>query len=327
MNNETPSPLISVVICTYNRCESLAVTLGALERMCISPELTWELLVVDNHSSDQTATTVRSFTKHGTALPLKYIFEPSPGLSHARNRGVRESQGTIIAFLDDDVIVSPEWLIEVRKAFQLYDPICIGGRVLLGEKRPRPTWWHHAYDGAVGEFDRGTSTIVYEQHDRGRIGIGANMIFMRVAFSGYGLFRTDMGKTPNQLNTGEETDLVERLRRGREMIVYYPGALVYHCPSAERFSKRYLRQHFYGLGWWSFLKELQEPNTTRRIRGIPRWRYRSFLANVCYTVLFGLQGRHTESFFHQLQCIILFGYFRAAHNARKGARETSSSLA
>jgi len=322
---ETTSPLVSVIICTYNRCESLAKTLEGLARMSVPSDLTWELLVIDNNSSDRTSETVRSFTSCGTALPLKYFFEPIPGLSYARNHGIQESHGAIIAFIDDDVVVSREWLTEVRNAFQQYDPICVGGRVLLHENNPLPSWWDKRYEVPVGKFDRGTSVIVYSEGDGRLIGIGANMMFKRIAFEKYGLFRTDMGKKPDHINTGEETDMVQRLRKRKELIIYYPNALLYHCPSAERFSKNYLRQHYYGFGSWSFLRELEGPQPPR-ILGIPRWRYRLVLANIWKTVLLGLLGRHTDSFPQQLQFAFFFGYFRASQKARKAApSETSSS--
>jgi len=320
---ETALPLISVIICTHNRCESLARTLNSLTQMSVPQDLTWELLVIDNNSSDRTSETVRSFGSRGTVLPLKYSFEPVPGLSHARNLGIQVSHGVIIAFIDDDVLVSREWLTEVRNAFQQYDPVCVGGRVLL-EERSRPAWWDKAYDAHVGEFDRGTSVIFYEDSDQRLIGIGANMMFKRIAFEKHGLFRTDMGKTPNQLNTGEETDMVQRLRKPNKVIIYYPNALLYHCPSAERFSKRYLRKHSYGLGWWRFLRELEGPQPPRILR-IPRWRYRLVLANVWKTVQLGLRGQYSDSFPQQLQFAFFCGYFRAAQKARKAATSEASS--
>src|SRR5215475_15705591 len=101
------TPFISVIICTYNRCESLLGALKSLETMLIPPDLAWELLVIDNNSSDKTSEAVGSFLSRGT-LPLTYVFEPVAGLSTARNRGILESSGEIVAFLDDDVEVSPE---------------------------------------------------------------------------------------------------------------------------------------------------------------------------------------------------------------------------
>jgi glucosyl-dolichyl phosphate glucuronosyltransferase len=312
-DRETVSPSISVIICTYNRCAALEQT----------QDLVWELLVVDNNSSDQTAETVRSFITNRNSLPLEYVFEPIPGLSSARNCGIRASRGTIVAFIDDDVLVSREWLSEVRNAFQQYDPLCVSGRVLLRENQPRPGWWHRTYDLAMGKFDRGTAEIVYEHSDKRLAGIGANMMFKRISFDRYGLFRVDMGRKPNQLTTGEETEMLERLRRQKERIVYYPKALVYHCPSAERFSKRYLRRHFYCGGQWAFLDELETLNPAApRLLGVPRWRYRLLVTHLSKAVWLGLQAQPAASFFEQLQVIFFGGYLSAARAAKKHARSS-----
>jgi hypothetical protein len=95
--------------------------------------------------------------------------------------------------------------------------------------------------------------------------------------------------------------------------------VVYHCPSAERFSKRYLRQQAYGLGRWNFVKEQDGINSCPRIFGIPRWMYRSVLAHLWSTVVLGLRGRYTESLTHQLHLSFFLGYFSAAKKLKKRA--------
>ncbi|MBV9181813.1 MAG: glycosyltransferase family 2 protein, partial [Acidobacteria bacterium] len=231
----TPSPLISVVICTYNRCESLLVTLESLKQMSVPSHLGWELIIVDNNSSDPTRETIRSLLTSGVSLPVKYVLEPISGLSQARNRGIQESSGAIIAFLDDDVAVSEQWLQEVSRAFREHQAECIGGRVLLEENHPRPEWWDKTFDAAVGEFDRGPEVII-DHTEETPIGIGANIFFKRTAFERCGGFRTDMGRNAQRLTTGEETDMVQRLRHQGREVMYYPRALVYHRVPAERFS-------------------------------------------------------------------------------------------
>src|SRR5215469_2479676 len=108
---DSSHPTISVVICTHNRCKLLKDTLVSLAQMAKPEGLPWELLVVDNNSSDQTKEVVESFSG-GCELKPQYVFERAPGLSHARNRGVKESRADIISFLDDDVIVASDWLAQ-----------------------------------------------------------------------------------------------------------------------------------------------------------------------------------------------------------------------
>ena len=313
---------VSVIICTYRRSESLANALHSLARMSVPPSFPWELLVVDNNSPDNTAEVVDSFRQRETHVPLKYVFEAVPGLSSARNRGIRESRGEILAFLDDDVRVSEGWLIEVRRAFDEFDAASVGGRVLLDDRSPRPRWWEKSYDVAVGEFDRGSEVII-DQSEETLIGIGANIMFKRTAVEQCGWFRTDMGRKANQLTTGEETDMVQRLRHAGYSVMYYPHALVYHCVPRERFTKPYLRQHFYNSGQWYFLQEFEEPGMEPRILGVPRWRYRSLLEETGNTLRFWLSRRPVECFLHQLRVVFFWGYFRAAQKARHARARVS----
>jgi glycosyltransferase involved in cell wall biosynthesis len=316
-------PEISVLICTFNRSQSLARTLESLEAMGVPRDLLWELIVIDNNSKDATGDIVNCFLTRNTALPLKYFFEPSPGLSYARNRGIRESQGAILAFLDDDVLVSPNWLEQVQRAFETYDPSCMGGRVLLDESNIRPAWWDNRYNGAAGEFDRGTVVIVPDNYDDAVIGIGANISFKRSSFDQYGLFRTDLGRRPDRLGMGEETEMVQRLRQQKKRVIYYPDALVFHCPPGTRFSKPYLRRHFYNLGKWYFVRD-RESDIGPRIFGVPRWAYRSIVMRLMKSIVLVLRARWRESFFEQLEFLTLMGYFSVApRSANAKARAKS----
>ena len=99
----------TVIVCTYNRCQNLASCLHALARQERVGGIHWEVLVVDNNSSDDTRQTVERL---GRELPIKvrYAREPQQGLNHARNCGVANSQGTHFTFVDDDIRVGPQWL-------------------------------------------------------------------------------------------------------------------------------------------------------------------------------------------------------------------------
>ena len=267
------TPKISVVICTHNRCDQLRDTLSSLSQTSVPEDLTWELIVVDNNSTDRTKEVVGSFAN--SSVNPKYLFEVKPGLSQARNRGIAEARGEIISFLDDDVIVDKNWLAQIRLAFEQYNCMCLGGRVFLFGDPKMPRWWHKNFDVAVGRFDRGEQVIRYEKDDEGLIGIGANMSFRRVVFERYGSFDAEMGRVGNQQRTGEETDLVLRLRRNNELAIYYPKALVYHCVPENRFSKKYLRVNAYHFGGWRFLGDLENPSQETKLLGMPLWMYRS----------------------------------------------------
>ena len=105
---------ITVILCTYNRCQSLVRALDSLAASILSETIEWEVLVVDNNSSDQTKAIVEDFCRQYPGR-FRYLFEPQQGKSYALNAGIREARGDILAFVDDDVTVEPMWLQNLRR--------------------------------------------------------------------------------------------------------------------------------------------------------------------------------------------------------------------
>lgn len=99
---------ITVILCTYNRCRSLAKALESVAASQVPASVDWEVLVVDNNSGDQTRQVVENFSTRSPDR-FRYLFEPKPGKSHALNSGIRESSGENLVFMDDDVTVEPTW--------------------------------------------------------------------------------------------------------------------------------------------------------------------------------------------------------------------------
>src|SRR5215216_2688114 len=120
---------ISVIISTYNRCDMLS---SAIEKLLAQERerVAYEIIIVDNNSTDRTREVVESFIARGHSN-LRYVFEPRQGVSHARNRGIAHAAAPIIAFADDDVVVSLDWVATIKRAFDEHTSVdCIGGRVL-----------------------------------------------------------------------------------------------------------------------------------------------------------------------------------------------------
>jgi len=261
---------ITAIVCTHNRAGSLRRTLESLAAAAAPAGLEWEVLVVDNASADATAETVARLRDRFRLC--RYLHEPALGLSRARNAGIRQARGRILAFLDDDVVVDGGWLCALREAYARYDAACVSGRVLLARDLPRPAWWHERFDDPLGKFDRGEAVTLSSESAAGVLGIGANISFRRDVFERHGPFRTDLGRRGRRLAMGEETELCNRLRRQGELVVHYPAALVYHAPDTTRFTKRYLRRWYFRMGEWRAPEVLAEKGAPR-ILGVPRWRY------------------------------------------------------
>src|ERR1700759_1575697 len=100
---------VTVVLCTYNRCDSLAKALRSVAKSVVPSSVQWEVLVVDNNSRDNTRAMVERFCLEFPGR-FRYLFEPQQGKSHALNSGIGQSSGDVLAFMDDDVEVDEEWL-------------------------------------------------------------------------------------------------------------------------------------------------------------------------------------------------------------------------
>ncbi len=233
---------VSVIICTYNRCDLLNTTLETVAA-CSLPNSEWEVLVVDNNSTDQTREIVGGFSRRFPGR-FRYTFEKQQGLSYARNKGVREARGEIVAFTDDDVLVERSWLRKLVEPLLVGEWAAVAGRVIPLWRCPRPAWVPTTGPytrGVLVEFDRGSISRPLSEPP-----FGANMAFQRKIFEKYGDFRTDLGRSGTNLLSNEDTEFGHRLLRGGERFFYEPAAVVYHPVQEERISKRYFQRWWYG---------------------------------------------------------------------------------
>lgn len=240
---------VTVIVCTLNRSQSLAKTLESIAVSSLPDSTEWETLVVDNNSTDQTRLVVEECCRRYPGR-FRYVFEPQPGKSFALNTGILQARGEAIAFVDDDVIVEPKWLQNLTA--QLLDGKCagVGGRTLLAEPFHPPRWMALKGDLSLGgvlaaQFDLGDEACELD-----RAPYGANMAFQKAMFTKYGLFRTDLGPSPNSLvpRPNEDTEFGRRLMAAGERLYYEPKAVVYHPVPKNRIRKRYFLDWYFDYG-------------------------------------------------------------------------------
>ena len=234
---------LSVVIGTYNRAHLLAGTLGALAAQQVPPSLDWEIVVVDNNSTDATAQVVAAFSPK-TAIPVRYVSEPRQGISHARNRGIREAQGSILAFTDDDVLPAPDWVSEVAAGMERWDAHGVGGRILPQWEGERPGWLTENRRplrllALMESAESGWLAMPLKPHPQVW---GANMAFRREVFDRVGEFDPRRGVVGKRLFRGEESDLIERALDLGLKIAYDPTLTVFHRIGPDRMRKAYFRR-------------------------------------------------------------------------------------
>lgn len=256
--------MISIIICTYNRVDSLKKTLKSLEVMSVSDDIEWELLIVDNNSNDNTRESVNDFIR-ASGINCRYVFEEKQGLSHARNRGIKEAGGDIIAFTDDDVIVDKFWLQNIEKVFKENHVSCVGGRIFPVWETSCPEWLIDNLDlyENLALLDYGDSSFYL---DKPKIW-GANFAVRKIMFEKYGAFNILLGRVCGKLYSGEETEFFIKLIENGEKILYSPNIIVRHCIPSKRMRKSYFRKWWFSNG--EQLTVQNGPYQGRNIMGIP----------------------------------------------------------
>lgn len=248
---------LSIVICTYNRATILAETLSSFAKLGESRDNRIELIVVDNKSTDTTAMIVSDINSEISCL--KYIYEPEPGLSYARNRGIRESRGNIIAFADDDVLFGHGWGYTIIDIFEnTPTAFALGGKSTPVFDGGKPAWIEDRFQKMYGDTLLGDEfcEITYPQHP-----FGLNMAFRREVFNKIGYFNTELGRKKTNLLSNEESEFFSRMAQHSLKVVYEPTALLYHRIPRERASSRWLRNRKYWQGISDVIQD--EKNKTK----------------------------------------------------------------
>lgn len=309
---------LSAVICTFNRARLLRDALDALAAQKLPTAIPWEIVVVDNNSQDTTAQVVNTFAT-STATPVRYVFEPQQGLSHARNRAIRETRGSILAFTDDDVLPAPDWLAEIAAAMERWGVHGIGGRILPRWDVPPPSWLarNRTLLDHLAIMDFETSQLIRLPMETGPLVWGANMAFRRALFDTVGGFDPRRGVSGTSLARGEETDLVQRALEHGMTVAYDAGPTVFHRIGIDRMRKAYFRKLAFDDG--QARARMKSARAGRSPFGIPSWLYRAALTDSWKWLRLALLGR-PEAFGQELawwsSAGRLTGYWKAARLRR-----------
>jgi glycosyltransferase involved in cell wall biosynthesis len=239
---------ISVIICTYNRCESLRQTLETCCTLQIPTGVTWELLVVDNSSTDRTKDVCHEFAGK---LPLRYVFEAQQGKSYALNQSVVAANGDLLLFTDDDVDLDKMWIADTWAAACRHpDAGFFGGKVIPRWQSPPPRWLADHSPQLLGgvsvHYDQGPSERYLVSDSE--VFMGANFAIRREIFGNGSRFREDLGPNGRDQVRGEESQLLTQLLHDGCKGVYVPEAIVHHRNPRKRMTERYVREWFIGYG-------------------------------------------------------------------------------
>lgn len=257
------SRVLTVVICTRNRAASLERTLQRLAAIAHPPPATWEVVVIDNGSTDHTQAVLQRFSG---LLPLRAFVEPQSGLSVARNCAIRHATGTWIAWTDDDVLVGEQWLTTYHHELTSPSPPDIAGGPILPRFEAEP-------DDYVSEVVRQypqVFALLDLGHRQGpfppdRVPYGANMVIRRKLLDAGG-FDPEFGLGGAVPMSGEDTILLEHLVAEGASTLWLPDASVEHVLAADRLTEAFVRNWAFIGGRTGVRESLRVTSTRRRFR-------------------------------------------------------------
>ena len=238
-------PLISIVICTFNRADLLRGTLLSFSIQEFDPNA-YELIVVDNNSNDHTFEVVQSFMP---SVPcLRYVFEKRQGISFARNLGMKEARGKYVGFTDDDCRITPNWLFVAKQIIEEKQPAIFGGpaNVIYGDAKP--DWFKDIYINKT--IADSAQFLPRDSHVA-----GYNMFFRKSILDALGGFSGEYGMNGKRIAYGEDTAIQMKLRTTfpHEKIYFDPNLRVDHLIREDKMTLSWLARSFFAKGRYVYL--------------------------------------------------------------------------
>ncbi len=302
---------VSVVVPTHNRRTLLIRTLESL--LAQRGGIRYEIIVVDNNSTDDTRDVVNRYT--ACANNIRYIFEPRPGVSFARNTGVAHAGAAIIAFIDDDIEADPTWLGAIVRAFDAHPDIdCVGGAIQARWSEPPPPWLTPFHWGALAlQREKGPSPYV-DTDNASPCLMTANFACRRAAF-------TEVGGFSPAFLRDEDREFQLRFWDAGKRGMYLGDIIVTTEVPAERLRKRYHR-HFHSRVGSSHARMryldrlhhdgrlIREPAVRVTLLGTPGFVYRALVSHVWRWFRSSVTFSGDRAFFHETRIRYITGYIR-----------------
>jgi glycosyltransferase involved in cell wall biosynthesis len=252
---------LTVLICTHNKADRLDRTLESVADQLLPRDFRWEVLVVANRCTDRTAEVVRRWGEGGRIPRLRYVTERRLGIAPARKRGLRESRGRLVAMVDDDCLLAPDWSAAALRFAEDHPRAGVfGGRNELLWEAP-PTRIAELYGESLARQDLGPDPRLMPVKDW-RMPAGAGMVLRREAWidSGWLEHGALRARGPRSLGAGEDAEIALRIRRAGWQVWYAPGMRLRHVIPPERMELAYLRRLHRGFGRAEvFLRDLAGP--------------------------------------------------------------------
>jgi hypothetical protein len=319
-----PPPEVSVVITTHNRSALLAQTLECVLHQ--STRVAYEVIVVDNNSSDDTPHVVEQYVAQ-QRVAVRYLFAPRQGVSHGRNAGIRAARAALIAFIDDDCCAAPDWIGTIKAVFDDRPDIdCVGGKVLPCWTTRPPAWLNSRHWSPVALTDHGDSILSVNAGTPLCL-IGANLAVRREVFDRVGLFSLDFSRS-------EDHEWELRFYGAGGLALYVPSLVTTTVVPAHRCTKGYHRrwhaQHGRDCGAMRLNERIGRhgelipvPPSSLGLYGIPPFIYRELVTAACAWCRALVRGRESVTFEHENRLRYVAHYMRHRYRSWRGKPQVS----
>lgn len=237
--------MLSVILCTYNRERYIY---NVLQSIAAGGFGDYEIVLVNNNSTDGTEGECQRFAKDHPEVAMRYCVEKQQGLSYARNRGIMESQGEVLVYVDDDAVVNREYLQTYADFFNRNkDAVAAGGPITPRyDGCEEPSWMsHYTRQLITGELNLGTRE---REFPKGAFPGGGNAAYRKSVFDAVGLFNVELGRKGNSLIGAEEKDLFDKMTSRGMKFYYLPNAILYHLIPPKKLTQDYFDRLTYGIG-------------------------------------------------------------------------------
>lgn len=256
------SIVISTVICTHNRASYLPKAIQSLLKSL--PREEYEIIVVDNCSTDSTKDVIEQFSGEN----IRYIYEPTLGLSYARNTGWRNACGTYVAYLDDDAIAYPGWLERIVEVFETIKPRpgCVGGKAEPIWEASRPNWLSDGLITGLTVINWSDTPQVLPDLSQKWL-VGANIAFPKEVLEQVGGFTSGLDRAGQNLLSGGDVFLEKQILKAGYSCFYHPEITIGHHIQKSRLEQRWFIRRYYWQGVSDAVAQLIEetPSLPKRI--------------------------------------------------------------
>ena len=303
----------TVLICTHNRAPLLAQTLAAVASLRYAAP--WEILVVDNGSTDETPKVVADAAA-AHQVPIRYAHEERAGKSAALNTGIKHAVGHYIAFTDDDACPREDWLEQLERGFAAFGADWLFGPVVPQWPAEPPEWFCDDLRGNFALLDYGPRPLTVES--RAYTFFGVNCAVHRTALAKSGPFREDLGVFGAEgVGGGEDIEMFERSLRQGLRIVYTPDAVVSHVIGPEKLTKGFHRNKTWISRQTYYRLVRRDSGHMPSILGVPRYHFVLALKDLLHYATNTAQMQHGKAFYHELR-LIRFGGLLSEVIAHRG---------